>query len=332
MHFEFEYIIQVVWKLKVIKRMLSRRNVRVKVMQILYTYNRDKIFTKEDAIKEYWARIESSYELLLFSIYNIIQIAKISTEDCDKRKSKHLPTDFDKVFEAKLWENPIIQFLEKNKYLTKEFDKRKFVQKVDKDHFRTIYYEFSKDDIYADFVKNETSDEDILETLLALFRYCRKNELFNEIIEDQYSNWDDDKSIIIGTIKKVLRAVPNEDEKFILTFYPDDETCKDYGEFLLDKVLKYDVEILGYIDLVLENWDADRVAVIDMIMLKMAVSELLYCPTIPTKVTLNEYVELAKTYSTDKSKEFVNGVLDKLVKELTDKKLLIKEGRGLLDS
>ena len=207
----------------------------------------------------------------------------------------------------------------------------KDAQKVDKDHFKTIYFDFSKEDAYIQFVSKETDKEENLEMLLELFRFCRRSEFFNEIIEDQYANWEDDKSLIIGTIKKILKELPNDDENFFMVYYPDADTCKDYGEFLLLKTFEDDTALLNMIQPVLQNWDAERVAILDMIMIKMALCEFIYCPTIPTKVTLNEYVELAKNYSTSKSKEFVNGILDKLLNELTAKGLINKEGRGLLD-
>jgi len=155
--------------------------------------------------------------------------------------------------------------------------------------------------------------------------------LFNEIIEDQFANWEDDKSLIIGAIKKVLKALPSDNNDFIMEHYPDAETCKEYGEFLLSKTLRDDKSLLDMISPVLQNWDAERVAILDMIMLKMAICEFLYCPTIPTKVTLNEYVELAKNYSTSKSKEFINGILDRLLQELNQTGRIQKEGRGLID-
>ncbi|MBK9734223.1 MAG: transcription antitermination factor NusB [Saprospiraceae bacterium] len=155
--------------------------------------------------------------------------------------------------------------------------------------------------------------------------------MFNEIIEDQFANWEDDKSLIIGTIKKVLKSLPSDDDDYINEHYPDLETSKEYGEFLLKRTLSEDKVLLELIGPVLQNWDAERVAVLDMIMIKMAICEFLYCPTIPTKVTLNEYVELAKNYSTSKSKEFINGVLDKLLQDLILKGNVIKEGRGLLE-
>ena len=311
--------------------MLSRRNVRVKVMQVLYAQNRDEGLDQKSTVKEYWKKIDDSFDLLLFSVYNLINITKTATDDYEKRKSKHLPSDLDKIFTPKLWSNSMIQALVKNKNLQQKFEKKNFAQRVDKDHFRTIYFEFSKEEPYLQFLAKETSNDENLEMLLELFRFCRRSELFNEIIEDQFANWEDDKSLIIGTIKKVLKALPAEDDDFYMEHYPDSETCKEYGEFLLLKTFTDDAMLLNMIEPVLQNWDAERVAILDMIMLKMAICEFLYCPTIPTKVTLNEYVELAKNYSTSKSKEFVNGILDKLLNDLQSKDLVKKEGRGLLD-
>ncbi|MBK9254482.1 MAG: transcription antitermination protein NusB [Saprospiraceae bacterium] len=311
--------------------MLSRRSVRVKVMQLLYTVSRDESLNYEQALKQYWKNIDESYELFLFNIYNITQIAKVSTEDKEKRKAKHLPTEIDKKFTAKLWDNVMIQDIVKNKALTAKFESYKFSSKSDRDHYKTIYYEFAKEESYIHFLINDTTHDENLELLLDLFRFCRKNELYNEILEDNYANWEDDKSLIIGAIKKVLKELPAEEEKFYLAHYPDKETTKDYGEFLFIKTFQEDKALLDLIEPVLKNWDADRVAVLDMIMLKMAICEFCYCPTIPAKVTINEYVEVAKNYSTAKSKEFINGILDKLLEQLLQQGKIVKEGRGLLD-
>lgn len=301
-------------------------------MQVLYTQSRDTTIQKKELKNIYFEKIEESFELLLFALYTIINVTKVSTDDQDKRKKKHLQNEFDEIFTAKLWDNYIIQTLVNNPYLRGRFEKSKFAQRVDKDLFSKIYYEFAKEQAYIDYVQGESTDELHLEILLELFRHCRKNEIYLELIEDNYAHWEDDKSIIIGTIKKVFKSLPSSNDKFILEQYPDELTVNEYGDYLLEKVAENDDALLKLIVPVLENWDAERVAILDMIMLKMAISEFMYCPTIPTKVTLNEYVELAKTYSTSKSKDFINGILDKLMKTLTDQNLIHKEGRGLLET
>ena len=127
-----------------------------------------------------------------------------------------------------------------------------------------------------------------------------------------------------------MKALPTEGA-FYQEHIPDEDTVKDFGEFLLEKTY-YENEMLeNLINPVLENWDSERVAIIDMILIKMGIVEMMNIKTIPTKVSLDEYVELSKNYSTDKSKEFVNGVLDKLLKNLIEQGHIIKEGRGLLE-
>jgi N utilization substance protein B len=311
--------------------MLSRRNVRVKVMQVLYAQSRDESLTYDNIIKDYAQKIDDSFELLLFSLYNLVQITKTASDDGEKRKAKHLPSEIDKIFTAKLWTNSMIQGLVMSKLMQKKFEKLNFASKVDNDHYRSIYFEFTKEESYINYIKNETSQDENLEMLLELFRFCRKHELFNEMIEDHFANWEDDKSLIIGTIKKVLKALPCDDDSFIMEHFPDEETVKEYGEFLLKKTFNENDALLTIIEPVLQNWDAERVAILDMIMLKMAICEFLYCPTVPTKVTLNEYVELAKSYSTAKSKEFVNGILDKILQDLNENGKITKEGRGLIE-
>lgn len=131
-------------------------------------------------------------------------------------------------------------------------------------------------------------------------------------------------------MKKTIKALP-VDGTFYQEYEPADETVKEFGEVLLKKVCEEDGDLSEIIEPMLKNWDAERVAVIDMILLKMAVCELVSFPTIPTKVTLNEFVEISKLYSTDKSKDFINGILDRLMKKLDKDGKIVKEGRGLIE-
>ena len=312
--------------------MLSRRSVRIKVMQLLYSINRDSDVNLEKAIKQYWKDINASYELFLFNLYTILQISKVAYEDEDKRKAKYLPTEGDKLFKPTLIENALMQDLDKNANIQKVFDKHFFASKCDKDIFRNIYFEYSKEQSYIDFLKIDSPTNDqILETLLDLFRFCRKYEIYNEMIEDQYVTWDDDKSLIIGSIKKVLKELPSVAKDFYKEYYPDEETTKEFGETILIRTFEDDNALLEIIRPILKNWNPDRVAIIDMIFLKMAVTEFICFESIPPKVTMNEYVELSKIYSTSKSKEFINGVLDKVAEQLTKQGKINKSGRGLME-
>lgn len=312
--------------------MLSRRSVRIKVMQLLYAKSRDEALSCEDLNKLYWKGIDNSFDVFLFNFYNFVQVTKLSVDDAQKRKSKHLPSEEDKAFTAALCENPLIDSVRNNTKLIKLYEQKGFSSNVDRDIYKKIYFEFAKEEPYKDYILNtDKTRDDHVNILLELYRFCRRNELFGEIMEDNYLNWTDDKSLVIGSVKKVIKALPIEQDDNLSTYYPDDETVKEYGEALLDTTCRGESVLLGYIKPLLENWDPERLAVVDTILLQMAASEFVNFPTIPTKVTLNEYVEVSKLYSTDKSKEFVNGVLDKLMKKLEKEGKISKEGRGLVD-
>lgn len=311
--------------------MLSRRTVRIKVLQLLYNLNRDSDLTFHQAKKLYWDQIDATFHLYLFNLYSFIQVAKESLEDDAKRKAKYLPTEEDRLFKPKLYDNPIIRYLDTNTELLKLFKKYEFGSKADKDLFKNLYNEYLKEASYQQFLREETDNERILEELLNLYRFCRKNSIFTELMEDHYFNWEDDNSVVIGATKKTIKACPNGNDRFFYDYYPEDETIKKFGETLLIKTFENDKYYSEMIGAQLANWDIDRVAIIDMILLKMAITEFLHFESIPVKVTINEYLDIAKLYSTPKSNEFINGVLVALQAKLESKNLIQKSGRGLLE-
>jgi len=311
--------------------MLSRRSVRIKVMQLLYSMDRDDSLKPSELIKSYNGNIEKSFELFLFNLYVLYKITLQSTEDLAKRKAKHLPSDYDKLFSNKFFDNPLIQDLATNKVLSKKWESLEFESKLNSDYVTKIYDEFSKSEAYKTFVKTENTRVETLEILLELYRFCRQNEYFNEMLEDSYYNWVDDKSLVVGTVKKYLKLLPTGNNSSFRDFLPEDETVKEFGLKLLKNTQSKKKDLMDLVIPVLENWDHERLAVVDTILLQMALSELTEFPTIPSKVTINEYVELAKHYSTAKSKEFINGILDKLVTEMKESGKMVKEGRGLAE-
>lgn len=310
--------------------MLSRRGVRIAVMKRLYSLSRDESLSIKSCINAYQKAVTDTYDLYFFCLYSLVKITRVAVDDEEKRKAKYLPSPEDKLFKSKLYFNPIIQSLETSKKFSLKADKLDFKATASKDFATQIYNEFQKEESYLNYLKVENTNEEHLDMILELFRFCRKNEYFNDIMEDWNVNWIDDKSLVIGTVKKTLKACPT-DEDIFSEHLPDTEITEDFGLELLKHAYQEDGEMLDYIKPILENWDHERLAIIDMILIKMALVEFLYFKTIPVKVTLNEYVEISKTYSTPKSKEFINGILDKLLKQLLEDKKIDKEGRGLLD-
>ena len=282
--------------------MLSRRNIRVKVMQLLYAQSRDAGLAYPELLQRYNQAITKSYELYLFNLYQLTKVAQYAIKDASRRTAKLLPSAEDKQFTAKIYQNDLMTALVDNDSFRRAIKRYQIDSKVDEDNHRTFYIEISKTDYYKDYLKKtDATYQDHKEILLAAYKTCINNELFNDLMEDYYSSWVDDKSIIVGTIKKTIKALPGE-TGFCELYFPTDETTKEFGETLLNAVANNNDDLLAIIEPTLKNWDADRVAIIDMILLKMALCELMNFTSIPTKVTLNEFVEISKQYSTERAK------------------------------
>lgn len=309
--------------------MLSRRNVRIKVLQVIYgsNINHDKI---ERYQRNYQTSIDRSLEILVYALRVMQKILKYSLTDAENRKYKKLPSDNDKLFKPVLLTNKQSQNLMNSQLL--EIYTRKFHTdtKIDQDVIRRLYLEFSKDEDYIQYyIAAEHTTEENIAMLLKIYKLLTKNEVFNETIEDHYVSWDDDESLVVGAMKKIIKSLDQDEYDFLKDYIPDDETVKEFGETLLIETVKNDKSLVELITPFLENWELERVAAIDLIMLKMAVTEILRIESIPTKVTLNEYVEISKIYSTEKSKEFINGILDRIINKLNNENKIIKTGRGL---
>ena len=313
--------------------MLSRRNIRVKVMQVLYALSRK---TSEDAsikaANQYYGKlVNDSFILYLFNLLVLIRVAEYARQDKIRRDGKLRPTEADLQFSSKFADNALLQSLIKNFDLTNAHSKYRLGQMLDADLIRKLYVDFSKEEAYQKYIYEQgNEDAEHIAIFLELYRFLINNETFVSMAEDHFPLWMDDKSLVVGAMKKTIKALPAEDD-FLDAYRPQDETIKEFGEALLQKVQDADEELLSVIEPSLKNWDAERVAVLDMIILKMAIAEFLYFSSIPTKVTLNEFVEISKLYSTDKSKDFINGILDRLLKKLSDDGLIQKKGRGLQD-
>jgi N utilization substance protein B len=311
--------------------MLSRRVVRIKVMQLLYAISRDPQLTTQDIISMYQKGVEKNFEFYLLNLAYFLNIVDYAYKDAELRAKKLIRSTEDHVFKPKLAENSLVKSLRSNCWLDESIKKHHLSDRIIEDTVKKLYNEFSKTEEYHQYILNEqTNEDDTREILLALYRFVQGAESFNEEMEDFYYSWDDDKTLVVGAMKKTIKGLPAADD-FYQEHLHDSEVVFDFGEQLLKKTALREKELLEIIEPNLKNWDADRVAIIDMVLIKMGMIEFTDFPTIPTKVTLNEYVELSKVYSTDKSKDFVNGILDRILKKMQKEDLVQKEGRGLMD-
>lgn len=311
--------------------MLSRRNIRVKVMQIYFAYEQDKDQSFKEAITSYRAFIKNSYGLLLYNLYLLLEVTSVAEEDYEKKKSKYITTKKDLDFKPRLHTNDLIVSLRKNAAFLSALKSHGITSSPDKDIIRKLYKDFSVTPEYQKYIEvNEDNPAADSEIILSLYKFLNKSEVFTEFLEDKFLTWEDDKSLVVGTMKKILKALPIGEDG-VSMYEPDKETVIDFGEELLKDLYDSKEENDNLIQPVLKNWEMDRIAKMDMIILNMAICEFKGFPSVPTKVTLNEYVEISKNYSTDKSKEFVNGILDNLMKQLLAEGKIQKKGRGLIE-
>jgi transcription antitermination protein NusB len=311
--------------------MLSRRSVRVKVMQLLYMLNRDEGLQLTQLSKMYNDGIWKAYELYIFQLYLLLRVTQQAENDAKVRAAKLLPSEADKAFKPILYTNPVTKSLANHTGFLALVEKYHANHELDNDLLRTMYQQFGDTPESAAYLAlEEPTNAEHVKVMADLYRFLSSNDVYIEMCEDRFNNLSDDESLVSGAIKKSIKALPTS-APFYDEHAPSDETVREFGEELLLKTCQEDVALFEEIKPMLQNWDADRVAILDMIMLKMALCELLHFPTIPTKVTLNEFVEISKTYSTDKSKDFINGILDRLMKKLLDEGRIQKEGRGLIE-
>lgn len=297
--------------------MLSRRNVRIKIMQVLYAAQRQAFQSPRAYESLLLQMVDNTFKLYLQNLLILQRVCEYARHDLATRRAKFRPTAEDKAFRDVLASNAAIRSLSDNLELSRVYDEAGIRKSVDADQIQALYREFLATETYQHFLQiPEASQEQLVELLLKLYKWLQGQELFIGMIEDQFPLWKQDKSLVVGAIKKTIKAIPLE-EDFFRAYQEHSEAVVDFGRPLLRFVVEADALLLERIKGVLQNWDADRVALIDMILLKMAVGEFTQFPAIAAEVTINEYVDISKTYSTEKSREFVNGVLDNLYKVLT---------------
>ncbi len=299
-------------------------------MHLLYAKRVDSALSYNDLKKRYWKGVDQTYDSYLFTLWLLVKTCEISKKDESKRKSKYLPSEEDMQFSAKLYTNDCVQSIVKNVDFQKLLKSRTIPARIDSDLSAVFYNDFAKSDEYKKYVSGEDENANHIQALLDLYKMCTGKESYEDYIEEKFDNYIHDRSLVLGAIKKTIKGLPAELD-FHKEYYPGKETTEEFGEDLLYKCNHFEEDLMGIISPALKNWDANRVAIVDLILLKMALCEMLHFPTIPVKVTINEFVDISKLYSTPKSKDFINGILDRLMKKLSKDGKISKDGRGLLD-
>ena len=313
--------------------MLTRRHIRLKIMQIIYALKiSDFEYTKETE-KNLLDSIDSMYDLYLILISLLVELLKKAETKFLISKQKLLTDNNNHFDNQKIIKNQLLNYFKTNSLFNQEIKNRSLnVWEVDFKYVDLIYDQLIKSDFYSEYLtSSELSFKNDKNFVSKLYKDIIVNdEKLYSYLEDKNINWVDDLPLVNTIILKLInKSKKVNTKKYLLPKLYKDSQDKMFAKKLLKTTLenysKYNKEISKKT----KNWDSERIAKLDYIMLNMAVCELIEFKTIPIKVTLNEYIEISKEYSTPKSNIFINGVLDSIVKDFTEKRKIIKEGRGL---
>lgn len=312
--------------------MLNRRHIRVKVMQSIYAMHQKNSDEIEKEEKFLYHSIDNILDLYLIMVSSLVEIKKKEVVFLETSSKKHLATPEEKNPNKKFVNNAILQILEESNSISIALETRKINNwSMNDDYILILLNEVKKSELYQNYMQTKTSNfEEDKQFVVDLFtEVIAPNDKLYEYLEDNKLTWIDDIPMVNTQIQKQLRQIKEGDEFRVPKLYKDQED-KEFVSLLFRKTVLNEIELAKeYIDKT-PNWDSERIAEIDTIILKLAICEFLKFPSIPVKVTINEYLELAKEYSTPKSSIFINGILDNLVKDFTNDGKMKKSGRGLL--
>jgi N utilization substance protein B len=313
--------------------MLNRRHIRIKVMQSIYAMHQHQSDQLDKEEKFLFQSIENTQDLYLLLLSALVEIKKKEELYIDLASKKHLATKEERNPSLKFVQNKVLAIIATSEALEQALEERKIKNWQQNDDIILLLIESIKaSNLYQNYMQKATSsfeeDRNFIADLYT--EVIAPSEKLYDYLEDYKLTWIDDLAGINTLILKQIKQLKSEEDVLIIPKVYKDEEDKEFVTNLFRKTVLNEVDLSKeYIDKT-PNWDVERIAELDTIILKMAICEFLKFPSIPTKVTINEYLEIAKEYSTPKSSIFINGILDNLVKEFEKDKRLTKSGRGLL--
>ena len=312
--------------------MVSRHYLRIKTMQALYAYNANPKATVRAYEDNLVKSVHGCYELFLWLFALLPEIAFYRMKKLDSLKEKYNPTDEDLNPNTKFVENKVIKQIETNKTLTQLWPKYHILWEDDTDLIAKLFREIEQLPEYEVYMSTREQDyaEDKKLVLAIIEKVFSNNDLLHWYLGEKNTHWIDDYDeamMLFYQNVKEFKEPKGEDCKIDSLFKSeeDEQFCRQ----LFRKTLEHASEYEQMIESKLQNWELERVINMDMLLMQMALCELLEFPSVPIKVTLNEYIEIAKWYSSDKSKVFINGILDRLIVDLRESGKIEKTGRGL---
>jgi len=313
--------------------MISRRTIRTKVLQILYAYyySPDKSFSIAE--KELGFALTKTYDLYHLLIMLVVELADFAQRKIDANLSKLRPSHEDLHPNTKFIDNSLIRLLRGNRQLHSYLKSSGLTWANHPELVRDLYEFLCYSDFYNNYAKSSLSSfaedkkfvEKIFQSIILI------TEDVHIVLEEESIYWNDDIDLVVAMILKTLKNFTDKSDENqpLLPKFKDIEDER-FALALFGKAVVNETTLRTMIETHSNNWDLERIAFMDILIMQLALAEFLYFPSIPTKVTLNEYIELSKYYSTDKSRNFINGILDRILKELKNTQQINKAGRGLI--
>jgi len=314
--------------------MISRRVLRIKVMQILYAFFIKGDNSIEKSEKELMHSIQKTYDLYHNLLYLITIVSDYASMKIEQAKNKIFPTFEDLNPNLKFINNKVIEQISTHVSLNKYLQNKKLNWYNYPEFIKKLYNQIKSEEYFIKYMNNpEDSYEEDKKLIIDIYTYnIANNEDLYFILEEESIYWNDEVDFVISMIIKTIKKFKqdnNEKNELLPLFKNEDD------EFFVKNLFRKSIlkkgEAVNLVKKFLKNWELERVAFIDNILMEMAIIEALEFKDIPVKVTFNEYIDIAKYYSTDKSNVFINGILDKVFLYLKENNQLIKEGKGLIE-
>ncbi|AIM37762.1 transcription antitermination factor NusB [Sphingobacterium sp. SG20118] len=313
--------------------MLNRRHLRVKVVQTLYAYSLSEDKDIKAFEKALLQNVDEVYEMYIWTLNLLDEVTDYALIDAEGRANKFLPTEKDLSHNTKLSSNTFIESLRQNPQYGEAVKKYDVSWGFDPEIVRTVFAQLKHTEDYAYYMQSSDRsiavEKDIIKFIFK--KIILKSPVIEQVFEEKFINWPVDKEVLQALIAKTFKNFSSEEPRqnkladLTQNWYDD----KDFILNLIAKTIRYTNEYQKMITEKTKNWESDRIALMDTLLMRMAICELVNFPSIPVKVTINEYIEISKVFSTLKSNTFINGILDKILSDLNQDGRIQKQGRGL---
>lgn len=302
-------------------------------MQALYAFYQSEEKDVVRSEKELFTSIDRIYDLYVHLLTLLPAIKFTAERIIEENRNKKLQSSIELNPNLKLVNNPVFTSMENSSILKKLAIEKHISWQNEHELLRSVLMEITKSEEYVQYMNSEENSfvhhKDFIITIYKY--YIANNELLENFLENKSIHWADDIGLVNSILLKTILNIVEKDDLQLFPLYKNEEDDKTFAEDLFRKTVVHDAENMAYISNKTHNWDVDRIAMMDVLLMKMALTEILHFETVPIKVSLNEYIEISKLYSTPKSKVFINGILDKLVQDFRAEGKLVKAGRGLIE-